>query len=75
MDISNEQMTRLRAVELDILKQFIQVCSQLHIEYFAVQGTLLGAVKYHGFIPWDDDIDIGMMRTDYDIFLEKGQTL
>lgn len=75
MELSTEQMQQLRQKELAILQAFIAVCEQLNLQYFIVQGTLLGAIRHQGFIPWDDDIDIGMLRADYDIFLEKGQKL
>lgn len=75
MDLSDRQIKKLRQTELDILKCFINVCRQLNLKYFVVQGTLLGSVRHKGFIPWDDDIDVGMIREDYDIFLKKGQAL
>lgn len=75
MDLSKEQIYKLRQTELDILRSFIHVCSQLNLKYFVVQGTLLGAVRHQGFIPWDDDIDVGMLREDYEVFLKKGQAL
>ncbi len=65
----------LKKVELDIFKQFLQVCKNLNLTYYVLGGTLLGAVRHKGFIPWDDDIDVGMPRADYEIFLQKGQEL
>ena len=62
MDLTDQQINELRQVELEILRNCICTFEQLHIQYFVVQGTLLGAVRHHGFIPWDDDIDIGMLR-------------
>lgn len=75
MELSEEQMLKLRNVELNILRNFIEVCGKLDISYFVIQGTLLGAVRHHGFIPWDDDIDVGMLREDYTRFLQYGQSL
>lgn len=60
-------MKRLRASVLKILDTIDKACETLDITYFADSGTLLGAVREHGIIPWDDDIDIAMTRHDYDI--------
>lgn len=68
-------MTPLQKVELDILKEVICVCEELKITYYLVCGSALGAAKYQGFIPWDDDIDIALSRADYEIFCERAQEL
>lgn len=68
-------LRNLQLVELEILKEFIKICKILNLRYFMAGGSVLGAVRHNGFIPWDDDIDIIMPREDYDKFLQKGQAL
>lgn len=59
---------------LTLLKEFDRVCKELDIPYVLFAGTLLGSVRHNGFIPWDDDLDILMMRTDYERFLKEAPT-
>ena len=56
--------------ELDIVKAFIALCEKHHLRYYAAGGTCLGAIRHQGFIPWDDDMDLSMPRSDYDKFLQ-----
>ena len=60
------KMKELWAVELDLLCEFMRVCDRHNIIYYADAGTILGAARHKGFIPWDDDIDVMMMRDQYD---------
>ncbi len=66
-------MNELQREEVDLLKIFIDFCEKHELKYYLVCGSALGAVKYKGFIPWDDDIDVGMPRDDYEILLTKMQ--
>lgn len=65
-----QTLKKLQRFEVSMLSDFIRVCDQYNIDYFAVFGTALGAFRHKGFIPWDDDLDVGMLREDYDRFLK-----
>ncbi|MDY1544351.1 LicD family protein [Lactiplantibacillus pentosus] len=62
-------LTPLHRVELRLMQVVIDICDEENIDYFLIGGSLLGAIRHHGFIPWDDDIDIGMRRRDYQRFI------
>lgn len=60
----------LQLKSLGLLVEFDKVCRKHGLTYYMIAGTLLGAIRHKGFIPWDDDIDVGMPRKDYDILME-----
>ena len=73
MDLG-ESLMKLQEAELEILTVVDKLCDEHGITYWLDGGSALGASRHQGFIPWDDDIDIGMMREDYDRFLEIAET-
>lgn len=72
---SQEELEKIQQIETDCLKAIVNICEQEQIEYFLIGGTALGAVRHKAFIPWDDDIDIGMTRDNYNKFLAVAENL
>lgn len=69
----NDDLYSVQTSAIGILKAFISICQKHGLRYYALYGTCLGAVRHQGFIPWDDDIDVGMPRRDYDKFMHIAQ--
>ena len=66
----------IRPLQLRILKILLavdKVCKEHNLRYYIMAGTMLGAVRHKGFIPWDDDLDIGMPRADYDLLMSHSE--
>ncbi len=61
----NKYLKELQEYELDILKYFDKICKDNNLEYFLAYGSLIGAMRHKGFIPWDDDVDVCMKSSDY----------
>lgn len=74
MEYTKEILENLHRIQLDILQVVIKLCDEHKIVYFSMGGTTLGAIRHSGIIPWDDDIDIGMLREDYEKFLMLART-
>ncbi len=66
--MERDVLRKVQMVQLEIAKEIRRVCEENDIRYFLTDGTFLGAVRHGGFIPWDDDLDMGMMRSDYEKF-------
>lgn len=66
-------MEECKQIELGILRQILKICEKYHLRYILDYGTLIGAVRHGGFIPWDDDIDLSMPRPDYEVFRDVFQ--
>lgn len=66
----NETLRKVQMVQLELLLEFDRICKKHDIPYQLFAGTLLGSVRHKGFIPWDDDIDLAILRKDYNRFLE-----
>lgn len=75
MDGRQKELKELQKIELEILLDVDRFCREHGLRYFLGEGTLLGAIRHNGFIPWDDDVDIIMPRRDYNKFLELAPKL
>ena len=68
-NMTEKELSRVHELELVIAEEIKRICTKHHISYFMIAGTLLGAVRHGGFIPWDEDMDFGMTRKNYEHFV------
>ena len=71
---TDNNLRKMQLAELQMLKETIAFFKENGLKYYAIGGTLLGAVRHKGFIPWDDDIDLGLPREDYDRLVEMAKS-
>ena len=73
VEITPELKPRWNDIIHDVLREFISICKANNLVYFCCGGTAIGAIRHHGMIPWDDDVDVFMPRPDYDKFIQIAQ--
>lgn len=74
VELTAEQLRKLQMIELEMLEEVDRICKKCKIHYNIIAGTLLGAVRNGGFIPWDDDADVALLRPEYEKFREACKT-
>ena len=72
--ISDEELKQIQSVQQDLIGEVARICKKCNIHFNMVGGTMLGAIRHKGYIPWDDDADIGFLRAEYEKFREACKT-
>lgn len=73
-NISEEELEQIQKIQQDLIREVVRICKKCGIHFNMVGGTMLGAIRHKGYIPWDDDADIGFLRTEYEKFREVCKT-
>ena len=68
-EYDNATLQKVQQLEMMILRDSLQLCAKHNLQMFGIAGTAIGAIRHGGFIPWDDDIDVAILREDYDLFI------
>lgn len=74
VELSQEQLRQVQMIQLELLEEVDRICKKCHIKYNIIAGTLLGAVRHGGYIPWDDDADVALLRPEYEKFRQVVRT-
>lgn len=72
--ISEEELKQIQEIQQELIREAVRICRKCEIHFNMVGGTMLGAIRHKGYIPWDDDADIGFLRTEYEKFREACRT-
>ena len=72
-EYTENELIKIRAIQMDMYREVRSICQRHSIPHTAIAGSVLGAIRHHGYIPWDDDLDIAMMREDYNRFLKYAE--
>lgn len=72
--LTQEELRKIQLTQLELIREVKRICRKCRIHYNMVGGTMLGAIRHHGYIPWDDDADIGFLRREYEKFREACKT-
>lgn len=73
-DISENELKQIQKIQLELIREVVRICKKCGIHFNMVGGTMLGAIRHKGYIPWDDDADIGFLRTEYEKFRKACKT-
>lgn len=74
LEIDNKTLRKIQLIQLEMLQEVDRICKKCNIHYNIIAGTLLGAIRHEGFIPWDDDADVALLRDEYEKFREACKT-